>query len=135
MKSRSCLDLLQSGSIRTMNIEELTDNAAVMVHQCFQFPTTMTKRYIGRTSAYYGDDDDYVFTPDLWTDSYNPDDLAGEVHELTEDGEKILDDYYLDLGAGYDLCNGKAQGLANRFSREQMWEHLTDPANEYSVKL
>ena len=95
----------------------------------------MSKRYIGRTSAYYGDDDDYVFLPDMWTDSDDPSDMAGEVHELTESGEKILDDYYWDLGAGYDLCNGRAKGLADRFSREQMWEHLTDPANGYSITL
>lgn len=93
------------------------------------------ERYIGRTSAYYDDDDDCVFTPDLWTDSDNPADLAGEVHKLTESGEKLLDDYYWDLGAGYDLCHGRAQGLADKFSREEMWEHLTNPENGYSTKF
>lgn len=90
------------------------------------------KMYIGRTAEYYDGDDGAVFTPDLWTSSENIDELAGEVHELTEQGADLLSQYYEDLGAGYDLCNGRAKGLADRYTREEMWEMLTDPQNGYS---
>ena len=88
--------------------------------------------YIGRTEAYYEGDDDAVFTPDMWTSSEDHDDLAGEVHELTKSGEDLLSQYYDDLSVGYDLCNGRAKGLAAQYSREEMWNHLTDPKNGLS---
>ena len=89
--------------------------------------------YIGRTEAYYEGDDEAVFTPEMWTSSENPDDLAGDVHELTESGEGLLSQYYDDLSAGYDLCNGRAKGLADRYTREEMYELLTDSMNGYSI--
>ncbi len=91
--------------------------------------------YIGRTEAYYEGDDEAVFTPEMWTSSENPDDLAGDVHELTEIGEGLLSQYYDDLSVGYDLCNGMARGLADRYTREEMWKMLTDPQNGYSKAL
>ena len=49
--------------------------------------------YIGRTEAYYNQDDDDLFYPDLWTWSTDPedDDFAGEVYELNDDGKEELD--------------------------------------------
>jgi len=88
--------------------------------------------YIGRTAAYYDDDDNYVFTPDLWACGDDPAKLAGEIHVLTEEGVGLIDRWLYDLGAGYDLCNGRAQGLAAQYSREEMWNHLTDPKNGLS---
>lgn len=48
--------------------------------------------YIGRTAAYYDWDDDYVFTPDLWTYDTNPDckDFAGVVYQLSDEGKDEL---------------------------------------------
>ena len=47
--------------------------------------------YIGRTEAYYNQDDDDLFYPDLWTWSNDPkdDDFAGEVYELNDDGKEF----------------------------------------------
>ena len=48
--------------------------------------------YIGRTSAYYNDDDSFVYTPDYWTYSTDPNDrdFAGEVYELNDEGKTVI---------------------------------------------
>lgn len=94
----------------------------------------ITETYIGRTKEYY-EDGDWVFTPALWKWVGNPSNLAGEVHALTKEGEKLLDQWCDDVSVGYDLCHGRAKGLAAKYTSEQMWELLTDQKNGYSVKM
>ncbi len=91
------------------------------------------KYYIGRTSAYYFDDDEGVFTPDYWTWENNPNLLAGDAHELNEDGVKVMFMWGDDYSAGYDLCTGRAKGLAARFDKEEIYRLLCLP--DYSTKL
>lgn len=91
------------------------------------------KYYIGRTSAYYEGDDDGVFTPDYWTWENNPNLLAGEIHELNEDGVNLMIEWGDDYSAGYDLCSGRAKGLAARYSKEEIFQKLCSP--EYSTEL
>lgn len=52
--------------------------------------------FIGRTSAYYDDDDSSVYAPDYWTYSNEPNDrdFAGEVYELNDEGKAELN-YWL----------------------------------------
>lgn len=52
--------------------------------------------FIGRTSAYYDDDDSSVYEPDYWTYSDEPNDrdFAGEVYELNDEGKAELN-YWL----------------------------------------
>ena len=50
--------------------------------------------YIGRTAAYYAEDEDEdgLYVPDLWTYSREPKckDFAGEVYQLNDDGKTEL---------------------------------------------
>lgn len=92
------------------------------------------RTYIGRTQAYYDGDDGSVFTPAQWKCSENPSELAGEVHVLTPEGERLFDQWCDDMSCGYDLCNGRAKGLAAEYSSEEMWSLLTDQSNGYSTK-
>ena len=88
--------------------------------------------YIGRTEAYYGDDD-YVFIPKLWDYSENPDELAGEVHLLNEEGYNLMMNWIEDDSLGYDLCNGKASGYAAEYSSEEIFSTLCE--KEYSIAV
>lgn len=100
------------------------------------YPDDADYGYIGRTSAHYGDDpdaEDSMFVPDYWASADDPDELAGDVHKLTKEGAEWLDQYYWDLGAGYDLCYGRAKSLAAEYSKEEAYEHLTDPKNGLST--
>lgn len=91
------------------------------------------KYYIGRTAAYYDDDDESIFAPDYWTWENDPNELAGEVHELNQDGHDLLFEWIDDYSAGYDLCNGRAKGLARRYGKEEIFEVLC--GEEFSTKL
>ena len=95
----------------------------------------ISETYIGRTDAYYDEEQDWVFTPALWKWVGNPANLAGEVHALTKEGEELLEQWCDDVSVGYDLCYGRAKGLAAKYTSEQMWEKLTDPKQGYSVKI
>lgn len=91
---------------------------------------------IGRTSAYYEDDDNYVFTPTLWiaepvVKMYTKIDRQSEVYRLTEEGERHLDEWADAYSCGYDLCNGRAK---TQVTPEQMWEELTTNPR-YSFKI
>ena len=66
--------------------------------------------YIGRTAAYYGCDDDYVFTPDLWDIEDDAEKLAGEV---TQDEEQILNAQEEDLSQGPSTNKGNANALSS----------------------
>lgn len=93
------------------------------------------KYYIGRTSAYYGDDDsvDDFFVPNYWTWEEDPNELAGEVHELNQNGQDLLFAWIDDSTRGYDLCHGRAYGLAAEYSKEDIFEELCK--EEYSSKI
>ena len=91
---------------------------------------------IGRTPAYYEDEDNYVFTPALWiaepvTKMYTRIDRQSEVYRLTEEGERHLDEWEDAYSCGYDLCNGRAK---TKVTPEQMYEELTSNP-EYSFKI
>lgn len=66
--------------------------------------------------------------------SYNPD--LFEVFEddffaISEEGEEVLEEWQDDSARGYDLCNGRAYGLADRYRGERaIFQHLKD---NYSV--
>lgn len=51
------------------------------------------KVYIARTQAFYDEEEDWIFTPDMWTYGWTPteEEFAGEVYILTEEGKSILD--------------------------------------------
>ena len=87
--------------------------------------------YIGRTAAYYDNDDEYIFVPDLWDIEEDADKLAGDIYELTEEGEELCYRYFHDLSCCYDLCNGRAKSLAAEYSREEFFAYVTDEKNGY----
>lgn len=81
--------------------------------------------YIGRTEAYYDENDDYIFTPDLWTYSNNPndEDFAGEVFELTEEGKEKLN-WWIRC-CGFNEYRRKHAFNPNMNTPEQEWNILT----------
>lgn len=91
--------------------------------------------YIGRTHAYYEDEDDSVFTPEYWTYSSDPDDgnFAGEVHELTLEGESELN-WWLECRRMNEWQRNHSFGVRSE-SPAQMWNILTDPEFGYSKPL
>lgn len=93
------------------------------------------KYYIGRTSAYYDDDDDSLddfFVPHYWEWANDPMELAGDVHELNTEGQDLMFAWIEDVSRGYNLCSGRAYGLAAQYSREEIYDKLC--AEEYSSK-
>lgn len=87
---------------------------------------------IGRTPAFYEDEDNYVFTPSLWVcepvvKMYTKIDRISEVYRLTAEGERHLDEWE-EL---YSLCNGRAK---TKVTPGQMWEELTTNP-EYSFRI
>lgn len=93
------------------------------------------KTYIGRTEYYYDGDDDFsIFTPDYWAWKNTPDELAGDIYELTDAGEELIYQWSDDLNVGYNLGTGRCKGLAREYSKEQMWELLTGSA-EYTTRM
>ena len=92
------------------------------------------KYYIGRTSAYYGDEDvDDFFVPNYWNWSNDPKELAGDVHELNQEGHDFLFEWIDDCSRGYNFCSGSAYGLAAIYSKEDIFEKLC--SEEFSSKL
>lgn len=91
---------------------------------------------IGRTPAFFEDEDNYVFTPALWaaepvTEMHTEIAPQSEMYRLTEEGERHLDEWADAYSCGYDLCNGRAK---TQVTPEQMWEELTTNP-EYSFKI
>lgn len=91
---------------------------------------------IGRTPAYYEDEDNYVFTPSLWVcEAVNAKiskiDKQSPIYRLTEEGERHLNEWEDAYSCGYDLCNGRAK---TKVTPEQMYEELTSNP-EYSIKI
>lgn len=56
------------------------------------------------------------------------------IFELTEEGEELYSQWCEDASVGYDLCYGRAKGLANRYGKKEMWDELTTNA-EYSTRV
>ena len=91
---------------------------------------------IGRTPAYYQDEDDFVFTPLYWVccpvvkiDKYI--DPRSEVFRLTEKGEEKYDDWADAVSCGYDLCSGRCK---TDITRDEMYDILTTDS-DYSIKI
>ena len=91
---------------------------------------------IGRTPAYYEDDDNWIFIPNLWTichvtkiDKFI--DPRSEVYRLTKKGEEKYDNWADAVSCGYDLCNGRCK---TDITREEMFDILTTDS-DYSIKI
>ena len=80
--------------------------------------------YIGRTAAYYEDEDDSIYSPDYWTYDTNPNsnDFAGEVYKLTDEGKDELN-YWL-------RCR-----RTNEYQRKHEFLHFKDvtPEEEWNL--
>ena len=88
---------------------------------------------IGRTPAYYQDEEDFVFPPLCWVccpavkiDKYI--DPKSPIYRLTPKGEELFDDWADDV---YDLCNGRR---LTDISSEEMFDILTTDS-DYSIKI
>lgn len=86
--------------------------------------------YIGRTEAYYNEDDDYVFTPDLWTYDNNPNsqDFAGEVFRLNDEGKRELN-WWIRCQR-FNEYQRKNAFNPNTNSSEEEWETLMQYAEQ-----
>lgn len=91
---------------------------------------SLTKRYL----EYLADDCEWVFTPNVFDVTF---DKREHSWELTEEGEIRASQYLEDSLYGYDLCNGRAVGLAKEYTDEQMFleiitssEYVFYPENE-----
>lgn len=81
--------------------------------------------YIGRTKEYYDDNDDYLFTPDFWVCSEDPNDkdFAGEVYMLDDEGKRRLD-WWLRCRRMNEYQRNHAFN-PDLSSKEEIWEDLT----------
>ena len=91
---------------------------------------------IGRTPAYYQDEEDFVFPPLCWVccpvvkiDKYI--DPKSPIYRLTPKGEERFDDWADKNAAGYDLCYGRCM---TDISSEEMFDILTTDS-DYSIKI
>ena len=82
--------------------------------------------YIGRTEAFYNQDDDDLFYPDLWTWSDNPedDDFAGEVYELNDDGKEELD-WWIECRRMNEYQRSRTFNY-NKKNQFEEWDYLID---------
>lgn len=57
-------------------------------------------------------------------DEYMP---SEDIYELTEEGVELMERWYDDASCGYDLCNGRAKGLANSIggTESNLWDYIT----------
>ena len=79
-------------------------------------------------------DDDSVFAPFPFVWKKNAEDCPAQAYRLTEEGNDLLDSWYDDYSVGYDLCNGRAKGLARDYSPYQIFEKITNDTR-LSVKV
>ena len=85
--------------------------------------------FIGRTDAWYNDDDESLYTPEYWTysDDENDKEFAAEheVHELTAAGYAELQEY-LSRRRMNDYYRRRAgRSVFDRMSHNQVWDYLT----------
>ncbi len=72
---------------------------------------------------YLENEDDYVFIPCMWEISETRnEDVEG--YELTDEGLELAEQWIEDDSCGYDLCYGRAKGLAGQYTPHEMWERL-----------
>lgn len=80
--------------------------------------------YIALTKAYLEDDDESVFTPAMWFYHHSKDECYGPYMALSEEGEEFVRQWLDDRLLGYDLCYGRAKGLAARYSQYDAWNEI-----------
>lgn len=126
------------GLIRRMIKEETKKNLISEVY----FSDT-DRAYIGRTDAYYSDEDDEsVYSPDYWTYStdMNDSDFAqdGDLYQLSNAGKEIINSWLEYKGYNeYQRMNARRSGATNPImgmSNEQLWDYLTTD-RRYSKQL
>lgn len=81
------------------------------------------------------EDDDAVFMPQLWwiVDSYDETtNVWEEPIPLTEEGRKFAEEWLDDDSRGYDLCYGRAYGLAADYSAQQVWDMIKSDKDYHS---
>lgn len=84
--------------------------------------------------GWYQDDSDGVFDHSevVFSDSIDdvPDDGYG-IYALTREGKDTYEQWKEDASAGYDLCNGRAKGLARSIgsSEWKIWDCLTSDSS------
>ena len=90
--------------------------------------------YIARTRAYYDEEQDWIFTPDMWTYGWTPtnEDFAGEIYLLTEEGKRVLD-WWLTCRRMNEHQRKNSFGYDST-SSEDMFEMLTSN-KEYSKMI
>lgn len=82
--------------------------------------------YLSITSAYIEatEDDDRVFMPLYWNIYDSIDDCTDVLEppiSLTAEGRSLAVRWLNDYSIGYDLCNGKARGLAAEYNARELW--------------
>jgi hypothetical protein len=91
------------------------------------------KAYIGRTDAYYSEeDDDSVFSPDYWTYSndINDSDFAqdGDLYQLTKYGKQAINSWLTYRNENEYQRNQKSFWYAGdsivKMNKEQLWNFL-----------
>jgi hypothetical protein len=126
------------GLVRKMIKEETKKN---LINEDYFSDTE--RAYIGRTDAYYSDeDDDSVYSPDYWTYStdINDSDFAqdGELYQLSKDGKQIINSWLANKGRNeYQRTNARMSGASSPImgmSNEELWKYLTTD-RRYSRQL
>ena len=79
--------------------------------------------------GWYIDDSDGVYDRSQIVCSNSIDDVPDEgygIYALTREGGKLYERWAEDISVGYDLCYGRAKGLAQEIGGEwEMWNYLT----------
>lgn len=98
-------------------------------------PQVAQERYIAITPKYQDfldNEDNYVFTPQMWYLTDNEKDCKDTVHyKISQEKAEMASQWLDDDSVGYDLANGRARGLAEKFSAFDMWNEVTDIASPY----
>lgn len=86
--------------------------------------------YIGRTNAFYDDDDDYIFTPDFWKYSSDEEDEyfaeESEVFELTPEGYQKLQEFLRYYNMNEYQRSRCRDSEFERMSYNAMWDYLVE---------
>lgn len=81
--------------------------------------------YISRTAEYYDEEQDWLFTPPMWTYGWTPTEkrFAGAVYQLTDEGKRILG-WWLECRSMNEYQRKHCWGYDNT-SSEELFEKLT----------
>lgn len=85
--------------------------------------------FIAITKAYLEDDGEGVFTPNFWEVCDEKEECYGPYMELSADGREFVDSWCFDASLGYDLCHGRAKGLAAKYNQYQVWDLIKEDAS------